>query len=130
HFVSHAPHASCDRAAHRALRDVGIGRQMIAAANAIGPLSKLAWVLSTEWEKMARAGVNDGLRGGWLSADDCLHPAAPTGHRSSRRRLTSFRQVGLLPNVGFKFGCWIDCILMQRALGPGSTTPPGDLLGH
>jgi len=41
-----------------------------------------------------------------------------------------FRQVGLLPNVGFKFGRWTDSILMQRALGPGSGAPPGDLPGH
>jgi len=40
-----------------------------------------------------------------------------------------FRQVGLLPNVGFKFGRWTDSILMQRALGPGSAAPPGDLPG-
>lgn len=29
-----------------------------------------------------------------------------------------FRQVGLLRNVGFKFGCWLDVVLMQRALEP------------
>ena len=40
-----------------------------------------------------------------------------------------FRQVGQLPNVGFKFGRWTDSILMQRALGPGSAAPPGDLPG-
>jgi hypothetical protein len=25
---------------------------------------------------------------------------------------------------------WIGSFLMQRALGPGSTAPPGDLPGH
>jgi L-amino acid N-acyltransferase YncA len=29
-----------------------------------------------------------------------------------------FRQVGLLRNVGFKFGSWLDVVLMQRALEP------------
>jgi L-amino acid N-acyltransferase YncA len=28
-----------------------------------------------------------------------------------------FRHVGVLEAVGFKFGCWVDTILMQRALG-------------
>jgi L-amino acid N-acyltransferase YncA len=35
-----------------------------------------------------------------------------------------FRQVGLLPEVGFKHGRWLDSLLMQRALGPGATTKP------
>jgi len=35
-----------------------------------------------------------------------------------------FTQVGLLPAVGFKFGSWVDIVLMQRALGPDGTVPP------
>ena len=35
-----------------------------------------------------------------------------------------FYYVGTLPHVGFKFGRWLDTVLMQRALGPGSTTTP------
>jgi L-amino acid N-acyltransferase YncA len=35
-----------------------------------------------------------------------------------------FAYVGTLPNVGFKFGRWLDSVLMQRPLGPGSTTAP------
>jgi L-amino acid N-acyltransferase YncA len=35
-----------------------------------------------------------------------------------------FAYVGTLPNVGFKFGRWLDTVLMQRALGPGSATSP------
>jgi len=35
-----------------------------------------------------------------------------------------FTRTGLLPAVGFKFGSWIDCVLMQRALGSGATTLP------
>ncbi len=35
-----------------------------------------------------------------------------------------FRRAGLLPAVGFKLGRWIDNVIMQRALGPGSATPP------
>ncbi len=38
-----------------------------------------------------------------------------------------FTRAGLLPAVGFKFGSWIDCVLMQRTLGSGATTPPSDI---
>jgi L-amino acid N-acyltransferase YncA len=36
-----------------------------------------------------------------------------------------FAHIGVLPAVGFKFGRWIDVILMQRALGPGAAPLPG-----
>jgi phosphinothricin acetyltransferase len=39
-------------------------------------------------------------------------------------RSLGFRQVGLLPSVGFKFGRWVDSVIMQRALGPGDTELP------
>jgi phosphinothricin acetyltransferase len=39
-------------------------------------------------------------------------------------RSLGFRVVGTLTAVGFKFGRWIDSVLMQRALGPGSGTLP------
>lgn len=35
-----------------------------------------------------------------------------------------FRHVGLLPAVGWKFGRWVDSVLMQRELGQGSAAPP------
>jgi L-amino acid N-acyltransferase YncA len=35
-----------------------------------------------------------------------------------------FAYVGSLPNTGFKFGRWLDSVLMQRPLGPGSSTVP------
>jgi len=35
-----------------------------------------------------------------------------------------FRLVGSLEGVGFKHGRWVDSVLMQRALGPGTGTPP------
>lgn len=35
-----------------------------------------------------------------------------------------FVQVALLPAVGFKFGRWVDGVMMQRALGEGQTTLP------
>ena len=35
-----------------------------------------------------------------------------------------FRRVGILEGVGFKFGRWTDSLMMQRALGPGTSLPP------
>ena len=35
-----------------------------------------------------------------------------------------FQRIGVLPAIGFKLGRWVDGVLMQRALGPGSATPP------
>jgi L-amino acid N-acyltransferase YncA len=37
-----------------------------------------------------------------------------------------FARVGLLPAIGFKFGAWVDTVLMQRTLGPGATNLPMD----
>lgn len=34
-----------------------------------------------------------------------------------------FRHVGVLKSVGNKFSRWLDVVFMQRALGPGNTTP-------
>ena len=39
-------------------------------------------------------------------------------------RCAGFRMVGTFDNVGFKFGRWLDSVLMQRPLGAGSTTDP------
>lgn len=35
-----------------------------------------------------------------------------------------FLRVGTLRSVGFKFGRWVDTVIMQRPLGPGDGTPP------
>jgi len=35
-----------------------------------------------------------------------------------------FRHVGILQDVGFKHGRWLDSVLMQRALGAGAKTDP------
>ena len=36
-----------------------------------------------------------------------------------------FVRVGTLRSVGFKFGRWVDSVLMQRPLGSGDATKPG-----
>jgi phosphinothricin acetyltransferase len=35
-----------------------------------------------------------------------------------------FLRVGTLRSVGFKFGRWVDSVVMQRPLGPGDASQP------
>jgi len=35
-----------------------------------------------------------------------------------------FRRVGLFPSIGFKFGRWVDSVLMDRPLGEGDASLP------
>ncbi|MBN9003052.1 MAG: N-acetyltransferase, partial [Rhizobiales bacterium] len=39
-------------------------------------------------------------------------------------RRCGFAMIGTHPDVGFKFGRWLDTVMMQRALGDGATTVP------
>jgi phosphinothricin acetyltransferase len=39
-------------------------------------------------------------------------------------RAAGFEMVGTFTAVGFKFGRWLDTVLMQRSLGNGAATPP------
>jgi len=49
-----------------------------------------------------------------------------SGHAASigLHRQAGFALIGVLPAVGFKFGRWVDSVLMQRALGEGATALP------
>src|SRR5712671_4455012 len=37
-----------------------------------------------------------------------------------------FQMIGTHPDVGFKFGRWLDTVMMQRALGDGATNVPAE----
>ena len=39
-------------------------------------------------------------------------------------RACGFELTGTFQAIGFKHGRWVDSVLMQRALGPGSTSQP------
>jgi L-amino acid N-acyltransferase YncA len=45
-------------------------------------------------------------------------------------RKSGFQMLGTHPNVGFKFGRWLDTVMMQRALGDGANTLPADTSGN
>ena len=41
-------------------------------------------------------------------------------------RAWAFAHAGRVEHVGWKFGRWLDVVLMQRALGPGAAAPAAD----
>jgi len=41
-------------------------------------------------------------------------------------RALGFEHTGLLRSAGWKFGRWLDVVLMQKPLGPGDTGAPAD----
>jgi phosphinothricin acetyltransferase len=84
---------------HPAWAGQGIGRQLMAA-------------LLAECE--AR-----GLRQIVAVIGDSANQASIGLHKS-----LGFREVGVLRSVGFKFGRWVDSVLMQRGLGVGDSTLP------
>lgn len=41
-------------------------------------------------------------------------------------RACGFTRMSVFDGLGFKFGRWVDTVIMQRALGAGNRTPPGE----
>lgn len=41
-----------------------------------------------------------------------------------------FELVGVVPSCGWKFGRWLDIVMMQRSLGHGDRTPPEESAGQ
>jgi L-amino acid N-acyltransferase YncA len=41
-------------------------------------------------------------------------------------RRCGFQMIGTHPNVGLKFGRWLDTVMMQRSIGEGASTLPAD----
>ena len=65
----------------------------------------------------------------WLCGLGCRQLIAVIGDSANAasiglHRKLGFRQVGTLAAVGFKFGRWVDSVLMQRPLGEGERTLP------
>jgi phosphinothricin acetyltransferase len=52
---------------------------------------------------------------------DSAHVASIRLHEQA-----GFRLVGVLENVGCKFGRWLDTVIMQRPLGDGAASPPAE----
>ena len=79
-----------------------------------------------------RQGVGRGLLTALIAAcegRDFRLMVAVIGDRASTGSIKlhealGFTHIGVLEPVGYKHGRWLATVLMQRALGPGATTPP------
>jgi phosphinothricin acetyltransferase len=67
--------------------------------------------------------LDQAQRDGFRQMIAVIGDSANTGSIELHRML-GFRRVGTFENIGFKFGRWLDSVLMQRALGEGATTRP------
>jgi len=78
----------------------GIGQALLAALIEACEAGGFRQMIAVIWDSTKQA------------ASIGLHEALDFGH------------VGILQNVGFKHGRWLDSVLMQRELGEGATTDP------
>jgi len=67
------------------------------------------------------------------TAAGCRQMVAVVGDSGNRGSVAlhealGFRRVGTFQNVGFKFGRWLDTVLLQRELGPGAQLPPEEAM--
>lgn len=62
-------------------------------------------------------------RGPWRQMLAVIGDSANAGSIALHRRM-GFAPAGKLVSVGFKFGRWVDSVLMQRALGAGDSIQP------
>ena len=67
--------------------------------------------------------VAEAEAGGFRQMIAVIGDSANTASIELHRR-AGFRLVGTFENVGFKFGRWLDSVLMQRPLGKGATVDP------
>nr|WP_047147811.1 GNAT family N-acetyltransferase [Aquamicrobium sp. LC103] len=63
--------------------------------------------------------------GPWRQMVAVIGDSANLGSISLHRKL-GFEPVGTIRSAGFKFGRWVDTVLMQRALGVGDLVLPDD----
>jgi len=62
-------------------------------------------------------------QGPWRQMLAVIGDSANAASIALHRRL-GFESVGTFKSVGFKFGRWVDTVLMQRALGTGDSVKP------
>lgn len=63
--------------------------------------------------------------GPWRQMVAVIGDSDNAGSIALHRRM-GFAPAGTLKSVGFKFGRWVDTVLMQRPLGPGDSALPTD----
>jgi L-amino acid N-acyltransferase YncA len=69
--------------------------------------------------ELVRQAQESGIRKLIAVIGDSNNAGSVSVHRS-----LGFTHVGTLKSCGWKFGKWLDCVLMEKSLGEGDTTPP------
>jgi len=64
-------------------------------------------------------------RGGTRQVMAVIGDSGNTGSVGVHKAL-GFAHVGVVPSCGWKFGRWLDIVLMHRSLGHGDTCPPAE----
>jgi L-amino acid N-acyltransferase YncA len=80
----------------------------------------------------ARQGIGRALLGALIAACEACNlrqliaVIGDSGHHASieLHRAAGFTMIGTIRASGYKFGRWVDTVLMQRSLGAGDTAPP------
>jgi L-amino acid N-acyltransferase YncA len=85
----------------------------------IAPQSQRRGIGRALLEQLIVAAQERGFRQMIAIIGDSANAASIELHRAA-----GFRMVGTFDNVGFKFGRWLDSVLMQRPLGHGAQTMP------
>jgi L-amino acid N-acyltransferase YncA len=85
----------------------------------IAPQSQRRGIGRALLEQLIVAAQERGFRQMIAIIGDSANAASIELHRAA-----GFRMVGTFDNVGFKFGRWLDSVLMQRPLGKGAETVP------
>lgn len=75
--------------------------------------------------RLLAALIEDCERGPWRQMVAVVGNTDNRGSIALHTRL-GFERVGTFRAIGFKFGGWLDTVLMQRALSGGAHTPPDD----
>lgn len=65
-------------------------------------------------------------QGPWRQMVAVITQGGTTGSAELHQKL-GFREVGRMPDVGYKFNRWVGTLIMQRALGEGGNSAPAPL---
>lgn len=76
---------------------------------------------------LMQALIDDCARRGYRQMVAVIGDSDNLGSRKLHAAL-GFTLVGVAPALGYKFGRWLDQVLMQRALGEGDGSAPGELV--
>ncbi len=77
-------------------------------------------------KRLLLALIDDCARRGFRQMIAVIGDSGNVGSRKLHAAL-GFTLVGVAPALGYKFNRWLDQVLMQRALGDGEHTAPGEL---